>query len=324
MNEQDEWPYWKAAISCLPSQEMRDAAWEFFVRHLAQNPKMADTFSGVILVMQANGLYMLKVPKLVHDEALVPLGREVSRLRDEMAETVSRHAEVTKDTFAVCEKTRQVAEAAATVAKELDDAIRGGWREVNTEKLAVRIQGELESAVLRPLAAQCRQVEEMTPALRNAADQLEESARKLRAFHFKGILAVMLAACVVVMGGCFSFGWWKLSRHYDRTVDAALKRILSVNADNQEAFTRLTELNVPIRVCAGHRQQEADDSPTNSPWSWNMPKTWPSRTLPKENEWQSISRRLPIERRYAGRQPSVAKPRTVALSPFLPPGSRRP
>ena len=41
---------------------MRDAAWEFFVRHLAQNPKMADTFSGVILVMQANGLYMLKVP----------------------------------------------------------------------------------------------------------------------------------------------------------------------------------------------------------------------------------------------------------------------
>lgn len=227
---------------------MRDAAWEFFVRHLAQNPKMADTFSGVILVMQANGLYMLKVPKLIHDEALVPLGREVSRLRDEMAETVSRHAKATKDTFAVCEKTRQVTEAAVTVAKELGDAIRGGWREVNTEKLAVRIQGELESAVLRPLVAQCRQVEEMTPALRNAADQLEESARRLRAFHFKGILAVMLAACVVVMGGCFSFGWWKLSRHYDRMVDAALKRILSVNAGNQEAFTRLTEMNVPIRV----------------------------------------------------------------------------
>jgi hypothetical protein len=50
------------------------------------------------------------------------------------------------------------------------------------------------------------------------------------------------------MGGCFSFGWWKLSRHYDRMVDAALKRILSVNAGNQEAFTRLTEMNVAIRV----------------------------------------------------------------------------
>lgn len=248
MSEQDEWPYWKAAISCLPSQEMRDAAWEFFVRHLAQNPKMADTFSGVILVMQANGLYMLKVPKLVHDEALVPLGREVSRLHDEMTVTVSRHAEITRDAFAVCEKTRQVAEAAAMAAKELDETIRDGWKEVNTEKLAGRIQEELEAALLRPLAAQCRQMEEMTPALRDAADQLKESACKLRSFHFKGILVVMLTACLVVMGGSFAYGWWNLSRHYDRMVNAALKRILSVNAGNQEAFTRLTEMNVPIRV----------------------------------------------------------------------------
>ena len=43
----------------------------------------------------------------------------------------------------------------------------------------------------------------MTPALKDAADQLEESARKLRAFHFKGILVVMLTACLVVMGGVF-------------------------------------------------------------------------------------------------------------------------
>ena len=246
--EHSEWPYWKAAISCLPSQEMRDAAWEFFVRHLAQNPRMADTFSGVILVMQANGLYMLKVPKLIHDEALVPLGREVSRFRDELAETANRHAEVTKDTFAVCEKTQQIAEVAATAVKELDDAIHHGWREVNTEKLAGRIQEEMEATLIGPLAAQCRQVEEMTHALKDAADQLKESACKLRAFHFKGILVVMMVTCLVVIGGCFSLGWWKLSRHYDRMVDAALERILSVNASNREAFTQLTKLNAPIRV----------------------------------------------------------------------------
>ena len=248
MNEQDEWPYWKAAISCLPSQEMRDAAWEFFVRHLAQNPKMADTFSGVILVMQANGLYMLKVPKLVHDEALVPLGREVSRLRAEMAETVNRHAEVTKDTFAVCDKTRQVAEAAAMAAKELDKTIHDGWKEVNTEKLAVRIQGELETAVLRPLAAQCRQLEEMTPALREAAEELKESACKLRSFHFKGILVVMLTACLVVMGGSFAYGWWKLSRHYDRMVNIALARLDAVEGANRKAFELLTVMNTPVHV----------------------------------------------------------------------------
>ena len=85
-----------------------DAARKIPTRHRAFPEKLAP---------YPNGLYMLKVPKLVHDEAFVPLGREVSRLRDEMAETVSRHAEVTKDSFAVCEKTRQVAEAAATALK---------------------------------------------------------------------------------------------------------------------------------------------------------------------------------------------------------------
>ena len=68
---EDDWPYWKAAISCLPTQEMRDAAWEFFVRHFAQNPKMADTFSGVILVMQANGLYMLEAPKISRSKSSI-------------------------------------------------------------------------------------------------------------------------------------------------------------------------------------------------------------------------------------------------------------
>ena len=79
MNEEaeEDWRYWKAAISRLPTQEMRDAAWEFFVRHFSQNPKMADTLSGLILVMQANGLYMLKAPKIVHDQAIDPLGMEL-------------------------------------------------------------------------------------------------------------------------------------------------------------------------------------------------------------------------------------------------------
>jgi hypothetical protein len=64
---EDDWRYWKAAISCLPTPETRDAAWEFFVRHFSQNPKMADTLSGLILVMQANGLYMLEAPRVVRE-----------------------------------------------------------------------------------------------------------------------------------------------------------------------------------------------------------------------------------------------------------------
>ncbi|MGB8466763.1 MAG: hypothetical protein WCE49_17585, partial [Terrimicrobiaceae bacterium] len=243
MNEEAEenWRYWKAAISRLPNQEMRDAAWEFFVRHFSQNPRMADTLSGLILVMQANGLYMLDAPEIIHEQAIDPLNGALARFREELDRSVSRHKQVAAE---AC----QTAETTVTAVKGLDETIRHGWREVNTERLAERIHSELEGTLLQPLAMQCRYLKKAAPDLQEAVQRMEDSTRKLRAFHFKGILAVMLAACLVVMGGCFSFGWWKLSRHYDRMVDAALKRIRSVNVGNQEAFTQLTEMNVPIRV----------------------------------------------------------------------------
>ena len=64
----------------------------------------------------------------------------------------------------------------------------------------------------------------------------------------KGILAAILVICFVVAGGLFAYGWWKLARHYELKVNAALERILSVNERNQEAFTQLTAMNIPVRV----------------------------------------------------------------------------
>jgi hypothetical protein len=40
----------------------------------------------------------------------------------------------------------------------------------------------------------------------------------------------------------------RLSHHYELKVKAALRRVVSVNATNEETFTRLTKMNVPIRV----------------------------------------------------------------------------
>ena len=55
-------------------------------------------------------------------------------------------------------------------------------------------------------------------------------------------------SCLAITGGCFAYGWSKLSRHYEHKVEAALERVVSVNAKNEETFTQLTKMNVPIRV----------------------------------------------------------------------------
>jgi hypothetical protein len=91
-------------------------------------------------------------------------------------------------------------------------------------------------------------LEQAAPVLKEAIEDMEDSNRNLRSFHLKGILAAMLITCVVIVGGFFTYGWWKLSRHYELKVSAALERILSVNEKNQEAFTQLTAMNIPVRV----------------------------------------------------------------------------
>jgi hypothetical protein len=191
--------------------------------------------------MQANGLYMLDAPKIIHEQAIDPLNDALTRFREELAHAINRHKHVATE---AC----QTAEMAVAAVKGLDDTIRRGWREVNTEKLAERVHAELEGTLFRPLAIQCRQLEKAAPELKDAVQRMEDSSRKLRAFHFKGILAAMFMSCLVIMGGCFAYGWWKLSRHYDQMRNAALERMLLVNKRNEEAFTQLTKLNAPIRV----------------------------------------------------------------------------
>ena len=239
--EEDDWRYWKAAISRLPSQQARDAAWEFFVRHFSQNPKMADTLSGLILVMQANGLYMLDAPKIVQQQAIDPLNDGLARFREELARAMSHERQMAS-------QVSQTAQTVLTGVKALDEVVRDGWREVNAAKLAEQVHAELEETLFQPIALQCRLLEHSVPALKETIEHMEESTRRLRSFHFKGIFAAMLVFCFIVAGGLFAYSWWKLSHHYEVSVSAALERILSVNEKNQEAFTQLTAMNIPIRV----------------------------------------------------------------------------
>lgn len=191
---EEDWRYWKAAISCLPTQERRDTAWEFFVRHFSQNPKMADTLSGLILVMQANGLYMLEAPKIVREQIVDPLNEALTRFGTELDRAIKRHNDIATEVS-------RSTEIAVTAIKGLDEAIRTGWREVNSARLAERVHAELEATLLQPIAIQCRLLEQAAPAVKEALQHMEDSARQLRDFHFESILAAMLINCIVITGG---------------------------------------------------------------------------------------------------------------------------
>lgn len=243
-SELDDHRYWKAAISHLPTQPQRDAAWEFFINRFVGNPNAADTISGIVLVMEAHGLYMLALPRKFHEEAVTPLEAAMGRFHEDSQKLLVQQAEANKAILEACEKAHQTAESATTSIAKLDDAIRNGWQEVKTEKLAERIHEEMKITLLRPLADQCRQLEEATPAIKDAIDQLENSARKLRAFHFRGILAGMIISFIVITGG-YS---WMLTKEHERKLHEALENLEQTESYNREAFRKLDLLGAKIRV----------------------------------------------------------------------------
>lgn len=242
--ESDDHQYWKAAISHLPTAQQRDAAWEFFVNRFAGNAQTADTLSGTIMVMEAHGLYMLAFPKRFHTEAVAPLEAMLHVFRESFDQFLMQQKEANTATLDAWEKAQQTAREASQSVKELDDAIRHGWREVNTDQLANRIHEELESTLLKPLASQCQELEQTTPVVREAVEQLVKSARQLRGFHFRGIVFGLLIAFLSLTGACF----WYLKQEHDRKLRQEVRLLESTSSQNREAFEQLDLLGAKIRV----------------------------------------------------------------------------
>ncbi len=242
--EADQRRYWKAAISHLPTQQQRDAAWEFYLSRFAGNPQTADTISGTVMVMEAHGLYMLAFPRKFREEAVIPLEGLFRTLLESTEKLVSQQSEANAATVAAWEKAEQTAQDATSAVNKLDNAIHEGWREVNTEKLAERIHMELEETLLQPLAAQCRQLQETTPSVKDSIDQLVQSARKLRVFHFRGIILALSISSFAIVGTSL----WKLNKDFDFKIKTALHALHETSTLNREAYQKLDALGAKIRI----------------------------------------------------------------------------
>lgn len=243
-SELDDHRYWKAAISHLPTQMQRDAAWEFFINRFVGNPNTADTISGVVMVMEAHGLYMLALPRKFHDEAVTPLATAMSQFHEDSLKLLEQQEGANRATLDACEKAQETAKSAADAVTKLDEAIRQGWQEVKTDKLTERIQRELEQTVFHPLSAQCGRLEEVAPIVTAAVDQLVKSASKLRAFHFRGIILAIVLSSLAIVGVYL----WKLNKDFDLKSKAALEALHNTNSINREAYEKLDSLGARIRV----------------------------------------------------------------------------
>jgi hypothetical protein len=75
--------YWQAVIGALPA-EKRDAAWRFYAeRELGRAHEARDTLSGLVLLLEANGLFLERCARTLQQSAVGP-----GAAREALAESV--------------------------------------------------------------------------------------------------------------------------------------------------------------------------------------------------------------------------------------------
>jgi hypothetical protein len=187
--------YWKAAISALPA-EKRDAAWEFYLEKFA-GTNAGDTFSGLILLMEANGAFLLTLPEKFHAELIQPITEQLAAMRKELQDNVEAQRTALLASDSANESMERASQLLGNTTVEFANKVHVAARLIDTTSLASQVCAELESSIVKPLRVALRDVPEQTKRIKAATDAAESSIKEWHAIHFDNIV---LNACLITFG----------------------------------------------------------------------------------------------------------------------------
>jgi hypothetical protein len=188
--------YWKAAISALPTAEKRDAAWEFYLEKFA-GTNAGDTFSGLILLLEANGAFLLTLPEKFHAELTRPITEQLAAMRQELQANVETQRAALRAADTANESMDRANQLIAHTSVDFANKVHAAARLIDTTALANQVSADLESSIVSPLRLALRDVPVQTNRIKAAAEAAETSIKQWHALHFDGIV---FNACLATLG----------------------------------------------------------------------------------------------------------------------------
>ncbi len=235
--------YWKAAISCLPSAEKRDAAWEFYLERLVGG-SAGETLSGLILLLEANGVFLLTLPEKFHGELTLPITAQLSALREELRDHVERQRASLRAADVANESLEKANQVLADTSAELAGKVSAAVRQMDVTALAQQVHAQLEASTIAPLRFALRDLPEQSRQITAVGKAAESSVQTWRQVHLGGLILNVSLAALLAGSLLFGSGWFRLQRHFNERLAA---EIASLNGSG-ETFKEAALLNVPVRL----------------------------------------------------------------------------
>jgi hypothetical protein len=234
--------YWKAAIATLPPAK-RDAAWQFYATHLADG-QTGDTLSGLILLLEANGAFLLTLPGQFHGQLIQPLAERLEALRDELLAHVERQQTALIEYDRVQEAVSGVATLIQEANREFIRTLQSGIGAVDIAGLTSRINHSLETNTLRPIQVALRNLDKHAENADRVSVAAERSIRSWRRVHITGIAGTSFLAALLFAGLVLSWGWWNMEARFRQRLAAQVVRLSATD----DAYRQLLWLGISLRL----------------------------------------------------------------------------
>lgn len=235
--------YWKAAISCLSTPEKREAA-EEFLRTKLEGGRGADTLFALILLLEANGAFLLKLPERFHVELIEPLSETLNGFCSEWQAHVESRRQAAHSIGIAHDQIEIASRTIRQTNTEFEAKIRAALCEINVTEVANQVSSAIESSTLRPMQATLRALNERTGRMERTAAAAEKSVETWHKVHLGGIVANCLAGALTFALLLVIAVFWHARSHYRQKLATEINRL----GANDEAQQKLTALGIDLRV----------------------------------------------------------------------------
>jgi hypothetical protein len=234
--------YWKAAIGSL-TPEKRDAAWQFYLQRFAEG-NAGDTLAALVLLLEANGAFLLKLPEKFQAELIEPVFEVINGFHSELQAQLESQRQAARSIGLAHDEIQLANKTIRQANTELELKIQAAVREINVGEVASRISGQIESSGLKPMQATLRDLNERTIKMERTAAAAEKSVETWHKVHLGGIVANCLAGALICALVLVIAVYWHARGHYREKLAAEVTRL----GANEEAQQKLIALGIDLRV----------------------------------------------------------------------------
>jgi hypothetical protein len=235
--------YWRTAISHLSDPQKRDAAWEFYLRRL-ESRKSGDTLSALVLLMEANGAFLVTLPEKIQAELMDPLTERLATMRSNLANQEENQREM----VAVLEKAAKI--NASTNARSIsvlgtaEGALRKAASCFDAGSVVREVKSQIDEEALQPFKRVLKDLAASAGSIREATNTAEDAVEKWRRVNLGGITATLLG--LMIIGSIVIVAWFKhgIQQDYEQRFTAALMQLDT----SRKALSKLAEIGVGVRV----------------------------------------------------------------------------